>query len=98
MYSGLSRRSSTARREHQERADHPVLDEREDQDAPVLEDRPISSYFTFASGGYIIRISPMAMGMEVVPTLKRSRNGTTPGTRYPSPTPTAMAGKIQSVR
>ncbi len=26
---------------------------------------PSSSYFTFASGGYIIRISPMAMGMLV---------------------------------
>ena len=29
---------------------------------------PSSSYFTLASGGYIIRISPMAMGMLVVPT------------------------------
>jgi len=27
-----------------------------------LKTRPISSYFTFASGGYIMRISPMAMG------------------------------------
>jgi hypothetical protein len=40
----------------------------------------------------------MAIGIEVVPTLKRSRKGTTPGTRYPSPTPAAMAAKIQSVR
>ena len=29
---------------------------------------PSSSYFTFASGGYIIRISPAAMGIEVDPT------------------------------
>ena len=29
---------------------------------------PISSYRTFASGGYIIRIRPMAIGMLVVPT------------------------------
>ena len=29
---------------------------------------PSSSYLTLASGGYIIRMSPMAMGMEVVPT------------------------------
>jgi hypothetical protein len=36
--------------------------------------------------------------MDVVPTLKRFRKGTTPGTRYPSPTPTAMAEKIHSVR
>ena len=28
---------------------------------------PSSSYFTLASGGYIIRIRPMAMGMFVVP-------------------------------
>jgi len=45
-----------------------------------------------------MRISPMAIGTEVVPTLKRSRKGTTPGTRYPSPTPTAIAAKIHSVR
>ena len=32
--------------------------------------RPSSSYFTLASGGYIIRIRPMAMGMLVVPTFK----------------------------
>ena len=29
---------------------------------------PSSSYFTFASGGYIIRMSPKAMGRFVVPT------------------------------
>ena len=40
----------------------------------------------------------MAMGMEVVPTLKRFRKGTTPGNRQPPPTPIAMARKIQSVR
>ena len=28
---------------------------------------PSSSYCTLASGGYIITIRPMAMGMEVVP-------------------------------
>ena len=35
------------------------------------------------------------MGMDVVPTLKRLRNGTTPGASQPSATPTAMAAKIQ---
>ena len=29
---------------------------------------PSSSYFTFASGGYIMRMSPMAIGIDVVPT------------------------------
>ena len=29
---------------------------------------PSSSYFTFASGGYIIRIRPTAIGIDVVPT------------------------------
>ena len=59
---------------------------------------PSSSYFTLASGGYIIRISPMAIGMLVVPTWKRLMNASTPGIRYPAPTPTAIARKIQSVR
>ena len=33
-----------------------------------LKTSPISSYFTLAKGGYIMRISPMAMGILVVPT------------------------------
>ncbi len=57
-----------------------------------------SSYRTLVKGGYIITIRPTAMGIEVVPMLKRSRNGTTPGTSHPSATPTAMAAKIQAVR
>ena len=40
----------------------------------------------------------MAIGMLVVPTLNWLMKGTTPGTRYPAPTPMAMAMKIQSVR
>ena len=35
-----------------------------------LKTWPSSSYLTLARGGYIIRIRPMAMGMEVVPTWK----------------------------
>ena len=42
---------------------------------------PSSSYFTLASGGYIIRIRPMAMGILVVPTWKRLMNASTPGTK-----------------
>ena len=57
-----------------------------------------SSYFTLASGGYIIRIRPMAIGMLVVPTWNRSMNAGTPDAKYPSPTPVAMARKIQAVR
>jgi hypothetical protein len=49
-------------------------------------------------GGYIITISPTAIGIEVVPTLKRLRNGTTPGTSHPRVTPKAIAVKIQRVR
>ena len=46
------------------------------------------------NGGYIIRISPAEIGIEVVPTLKRFRNGTTPGASQPGATPKAMAAKI----
>ena len=42
---------------------------------------PSSSYFTLASGGYIIRIRPMAMGMFVVPAWKRLMKDSTPGTK-----------------
>ena len=45
-----------------------------------LKTSPSSSYLTLASGGYIIRIRPMAIGMLVVPTLNRVLNAaTTPG-------------------
>ena len=57
-----------------------------------------SSYRTRVNGGYIIRISPAAMGTDVVPMLKRFRNGTTPGTSQPRATPNAMAAKIHPVR
>jgi|GEM_PF-6977868 len=39
----------------------------------------ISSYFTLAKGGYIMRMRPAAMGMFVVPTWKRLMNCSTPG-------------------
>ena len=41
---------------------------------------PSSSYFTFASGGYIITISPSAMGMFVVPIDSRLTADSAPGT------------------
>jgi hypothetical protein len=55
-------------------------------------------YFTFARGGYIIRMSPMAMGSGAGPTFTLSMTSAAPGHTYPSRTPAAMARKIQSVR
>src|SRR5579864_2062449 len=43
-------------------------------------------------------MSPTAMGREVVPILKRFRNGTIPGSAHPESTPISMAVKIHSVR
>ena len=42
----------------------------------------------------MITIRPTAMGTEVVPMLKRLRNGTTEGTSQPSATPNTIAAKI----
>ena len=39
-----------------------------------LNTPPIFSYFTFASGGYIINISPIANGLLVVPLEKELIN------------------------
>src|SRR5690606_10364098 len=60
----------------------------------------ISSYFTFARGGYIIRISPIAMSTFVCsPIVSRSFNASTGAWRkYPSATPIAITAKIQTVR
>ena len=43
--------------------------------------KPSFSYLTLASGGYIIRIRPAAMGMLVVPTEKRLMKFLTSGIR-----------------
>jgi hypothetical protein len=45
-----------------------------------------------------MRISPTAMGTEVVPTLMRSESALTPGNTAPSVTPTAIARKIHTVK
>ena len=42
---------------------------------------PNSSYFTFARGGYIISISPAAIGIFVVPLLNLLQNETIPGNK-----------------
>ncbi|MNT88443.1 hypothetical protein D3C72_2290090 [compost metagenome] len=51
-----------------------------------------------ASGGYIITIRPMAMGILVEPTDRLFSQAGSPSNRLPSPTPMAMARKIQTVR
>ena len=38
-----------------------------------------SSYLTFASGGYIIKIKPIAIGILVVPELNESQKPAIPG-------------------
>jgi len=56
------------------------------------------SYFTFASGGYIINISPMANGILVVPDEKELMNEEEEGIKYPMDTPDAIARNIHRVR
>ena len=50
------------------------------------------------SGGYIMRMRPIAIGMEVVPTLMRSKLAFTSGKIAPIAIPTAIARKIHNVR
>jgi hypothetical protein len=71
------------------------------KDMPInfkfLNIRGISSYLTFAIGGYIIKINPIAKGMLVVPLDKLSKESAI-FVKYPNPTPINMAAKIQSVK
>jgi hypothetical protein len=98
MYSGLSRRKITASANMRIGPTSQFCTSERTRTFPFLKTSGNSSYRTLASGGYIIKTSPMAMGIDVVPTLMRPRAGTTPGTRKPSATPAPMARKIQSVR
>jgi hypothetical protein len=63
-----------------------------------LNTSPSSSYFTLASGGYIIKIKPTAIGMFVVPLWKEFQKPTIPGKKYPEKTPMNIAKNIQRVR
>jgi hypothetical protein len=63
-----------------------------------LNTLPIFSYFTLASGGYIIRIRPMASGILVVPLEKELIKSDEDGKRNPIDTPIAIARKIHKVR
>lgn len=62
-----------------------------------LKTSGIFEYWTFAKGEYIMRMSPAAMGIFVVPTLMESSATETPGKAAPMPTPVTMARNIQSV-
>ncbi|ESU18952.1 hypothetical protein FCR2A7T_23580 [Flavobacterium cauense R2A-7] len=53
---------------------------------------------TFMSGGYIIKINPIAKGTLVVPEEKELIKPEESGIKYPIPTPIAMARKIHSVK
>ena len=81
MYSGLSRRKMTASANMRIGPTSQFCTSERTRTLPFLKTSGSSSYRTLASGGYIMRTRPMAMGMDVVPTLMRSSAGTTPGTR-----------------
>src|SRR5690625_4209082 len=53
---------------------------------------------TFAKGGYIIKINPMAMGIFVDPTLNLSTKSGVFGKKYPMEIPINIARKIHKVR
>src|ERR1035437_9202308 len=59
---------------------------------------PIFSKRTFASGGYIMSINPIASGILVVPLEKELMKPAVDGIKYPKPTPIAMARNIQRVK
>jgi hypothetical protein len=59
---------------------------------------PNFSYRTFASGGNIMMINPIAMGIFVVPIWKRLTKPAVEGMKWPMATPIAIARKIQRVR
>ena len=56
------------------------------------------SYLTFANGGYIIRINPIAKGIFVVPDENELIKDDDEGIKYPMSTPMAMAINIHSVK
>src|SRR3954470_3360757 len=63
-----------------------------------LKTRHISSYFTFASGGYIMTINPIAIGIFVVPTETVSITSLKLGATTAMMIPNAMAANIHNVK
>ncbi len=98
MKDGRSRRVTTARPNIRSGAMIQLSRRASPSTLVSLKTFPISSYRTFARGGYIIRIRPIAMGIEVVPTEREVIIPGTAGEKYPIPIPTAMARKIHRVR
>ena len=97
MYSGWSRRKITANTNISTGPRTQFWNSDSASTRLSAKTRGSSSYFTFARGGYIIRISPMAMGMLVDPTDRLSSHAGRPGTTVPRSTPSAMATKIHRV-
>jgi hypothetical protein len=64
----------------------------------LLKTDGILAKSTFANGGYIININPMAKGILVVPTDSSLIPSANPSNPYPKATPIPIAKKIQSVR
>jgi hypothetical protein len=58
----------------------------------------ILPYSTFAKGGYIISIKPIANGIFVVPVENEFINPDDDGIKYPMDTPIIIARKIHKVR
>jgi hypothetical protein len=56
------------------------------------------SYLTFARGGYIININPIANGRFVVPLENELINAADEGIKYPTAIPMAIAKNIQRVK
>ena len=63
-----------------------------------LKTSRILSYLTFAKGGYIMRINPIARGIFVVPFENELMNVEEDGKKYPMATPTDIAKNIHKVK
>jgi hypothetical protein len=57
-----------------------------------------ASNFTFANGGYIIKMSPMAIGIFVEPMESVSMKSGRPGKIFPSAIPVNIAANIHNVK
>jgi hypothetical protein len=84
--------------EHQPRPNDPVLNQGEGQDTAVAKYLTQLLVADLCERGYIIRIRPIAIGMDVVPTLSALSVLVKPGTQKPMAIPSAIAVNIQTVR
>ncbi|MNP21989.1 hypothetical protein D3C76_1146320 [compost metagenome] len=98
MYSGMSLSSKIARRNIRIGPITQFCSKDNSITFQSLNTRPNFSYFTLASGGYIMTIKPIAIGMEVVPTCMRERNSEKFGIKVPRNSPRAIEAKIHTVK